>query len=107
MHFRENRIPRPTNQDDIIVDMTQAYTSGDFSTLAGAVLESFLHYRDIPYTAITDHAVEQYAPTELGGDLERKVMPSGYREVLYRRVLNRRNFEVAEDDGEPTVSMSP
>lgn len=105
-HFHENRIPLDSNQDDIIVDMTQAYTNGVFNTLDGAVLESFLHYRYIPYTAITDGAVEQYAPAELGGDLQRTVMPLGYREELYARVLNKRDIKV-DGDVDPIVSISP
>lgn len=71
-----------SNEDDRIVDE----------------LETSLHYRYIPYTAISDGAVEKYAPVELGGDLERTVMPLGYREKLYERVLKKRDFKMAEDD---------
>lgn len=104
--FHENRIPLDSNQDDIIVDMTQAYTNGVFTTLDGAVLECFLHYRYIPYTAITENAVEQYYPVKLDGDLERTVLPVGYREQLYRWVFSGCHFKMDGDD-EKIVSISP
>lgn len=69
-----------TNADDIIVDMTQDLKKGVYSTVDGAVLESFLHYRHVPYTAILDHVMELYSPSEPWGNLERTVMLATYRD---------------------------
>lgn len=103
-HFYENRIASGMNARSIIVDMTQDFKKGVFTPLDGAVLESFLHYRHIPYTAICDSVIEEYAPGKPGGDLECTIMPVGYRDQVYDTVLGGAgNME----DMENTVSMNP
>lgn len=117
-YFHENRIGSlDKNADSIIVDMTQDFKKGVFSTVDGAVLESFLHYRHVPYTAILDDIIEQYSPSEPWGNPEHKVMPAAYREELYDRlfkgnagddddVVDEKGF-LEENAVEKTVSSSP
>lgn len=104
-YFHENRIGSlDKNADSIIVDMTQDFKKGVFSTVDGAVLESFLHYRQVPYTAILDDFIEQYSPSEPWGNLERTVMPAAYRDEFYNRLFEGTtgvDDDVAEDKGSP------
>lgn len=100
--------------------MTQDFKKVVFSKVDGAVLESFLHYRHMPYTTIDNDIIKQYAPSELCGNLEGTVMPPAYREELYNRLFGesqeveqvhgdgvKRNGVTEENAEENTVSINP
>lgn len=107
-HFHENRIASDMDAKSIIVDMTQDFNKGVFTTLDGAVLESFLHYRHIPYTAISDNVIEEYTPGKPGGDLECTILPAGYRDQVNDTGLGGDKDSAGDkEDMENTVSMNP
>lgn len=76
------------------------------------MLESFLHYRHIPYTTIDNDIIEQYSPSEPWGNLEGTVMPPAYREELYNRLFeDTQDAEQVHGDAAKgngvTVSIGP